>query len=337
MTRMRITAVLVAFLLAGSSLALRADVRADQKSKVEFAGALGKVVNIFGGKAAREGVNISRMVKGDRMASITGNAEQIVDLAGEKVYDIDLKKKTYKVTTFDQLRQEMMADERRAADEAKKQPDAEPAQPAPDEKQMEVDFNVKQTGQTKTINGFDTHEAIMTITLREKGKTLEDGGGMVLTSDMWLTAPIPAMKEITQFEIRYAQKLAGPMLAGVSPQQMSAAIASYPMMKQAVSQMAAQGAKLDGTPVQTVTTFESVKSAEQMAEDAKAEKENDQPSASGGVGGLVGGFARRAMRKKQAAPSPRSTVMTTTTEVLKVATTVADSDVAVPAGFKETK
>jgi hypothetical protein len=337
MTRMRIAIAVVVSLFVVPSLALHADVRSDQKSKVEFAGALGRVVNIFGGKAAREGVNISHIVKGNRMASITGNSEQIVDLDEEKVYDIDLKKKTYKVTTFDELRRQMMADQQRASDRAKKEPDAEPSRPAADEKQMDVDFNVKQTGQTKRINGFDTHEAIMTITLREKGKTLEQGGGMVLTSDLWLAPPIPEMKEIGQFQIRYAEKLAGPMLAGVSPQQMSAAIASYPLMKLAISRMAVEDEKLDGTAVETVTTYDSVKSADEMAEEAKTEKENDQPSASGGVGGLLGGFARRAVRKKEAAPSPRSTVMTTTTEVLKVATTVAPSDVAVPAGFKETK
>jgi len=43
---------------------------------------------------------------------------------------------------------------------------------------MEIDFDVKNTGQQKAINGFDTHEAVMTITVREKGKTLEQAGGI---------------------------------------------------------------------------------------------------------------------------------------------------------------
>ena len=46
---------------------------------------------------------------------------------------------------------------------------------------MEIDFDVKNTGEKKTINGFDTHEVVMTITVREKGKTLEQSGGMVVT------------------------------------------------------------------------------------------------------------------------------------------------------------
>ena len=46
----------------------------------------------------------------------------------------------------------------------------------------------------------------MTITVREKGKTLEQGGGMVLKSDMWLAPTIAAMKEVADFDLKYAQK-----------------------------------------------------------------------------------------------------------------------------------
>ena len=38
---------------------------------------------------------------------------------------------------------------------------------------------MKETGQKKQIAGYDTHESVMTITVREKGKTLEEGGGLV--------------------------------------------------------------------------------------------------------------------------------------------------------------
>ena len=49
----------------------------------------------------------------------------------------------------------------------------------------------------------------MTITVREKGKTLEDSGGLVMTADMWLGPQIPAMKEIAEFEMRYWKQLQG--------------------------------------------------------------------------------------------------------------------------------
>src|SRR4029077_17810040 len=102
-----------------------------------------------------------------------------------------------------------------------------PAAADPNAKQMEIDFDVKNTGAKKTINGFDTHQAIVTITVREKGKTLEQGGGLVMTSDLWLAPKIAAMKEITDFEVRYAKQLYGTMITGVSAEQMAAAIAMY--------------------------------------------------------------------------------------------------------------
>jgi hypothetical protein len=206
---------------------------------------------------------------------------------------------------------------------------------------VEIDFDIKNTGVKKTINGFETTQAVMTVTVREKGKTLEQGGGMVTTSDMWLAPKIAAMKEIAEFDMRYAQKLYGTMIAGVSAEQMAAAMAMYPMMKDALGKISAEGGKIEGTPIQTTTTMDAVKSEAEAAEDAKAGAGDDSKSAaSGGVGGLLGGFAKKMAQKKSGgddANKARATFMTTTTEVLKVVTDVAPADVAVPPGFKENK
>src|SRR3982751_3824595 len=90
--------------IAVSAAALRADVRTDEKSKVEFAGMLGRMFNLFGGKSAREGVASMVAVRGERKATLNDTTGQIIDLTEEKIYDLDLKKKTYKVTTFAELR-----------------------------------------------------------------------------------------------------------------------------------------------------------------------------------------------------------------------------------------
>jgi hypothetical protein len=89
--------------------------------------------------------------------------------------------------------------------------------------------------------------------------------------------------------------------------------------------------------------MDSVKSADQVAKDAQA-KDADSKSPTktpATVSGLMGAFAKKAAAKKMAsgddASNPRSTFMTSTTEVLRVVTEVAAADVAVPAGFKENK
>jgi hypothetical protein len=341
MKRVRTLAALTLTGLVLSSYSIRADVRADQKTHVEFAGMLGRMVNLFGGKAAREGVTSTVAVKGDRKATLNDQTGQIIDLGEEKIYDLDLKKKSYKVTTFAELRRRMEEAQKKADEDARKEAGREKDKPAaadPNAKQMEIDFDVKNTGAKKTINGFETRQSIVTITVREKGRTLEQGGGMVLTSDQWLAPRIAAMKEIADFDLRYAKQLYGTMIAGVSAEQMAAAMAMYPLMKQALGKMTAEGGAIDGTAIMTTTTMEAVKSAEQIAEEAKAADSDSKPGAAGGVSGMLGGFAKKMAAKKMGgddAAKPRATFMTMNGEVLKVTTDVTPADVAVPAGFKE--
>lgn len=349
MFRSRVTVAATLCLLAASTYSLRADVRADEKSRVEFGGVLGKMMNLFGGKAAREGVTSTVAVKGDRKATFNDTTGQIVDLNEEKIYDLDFKKKTYKVTTFAELRRQMEEAERKAREDARKEeakeqgkPSSEPAaEKDKSQKELEVDFDLKDTGQKKTINGFDTHEVLMTITVREKGKTLEQSGGMVLTSDMWLAPKATGMKEVADFDLRYAKKLAGPMVAGASPEQMAAALAIYPGVKDALARMNTENVKMDGTAVQTIVKMDAVKSAEQVAQEQKqSEQQQDskgkQPAS---VGGMLGGFMAKkiAPKKAEGAQKDRATFMTMTNEVLKLTSEVAATDVAVPAGFKEGK
>ena len=329
---MRSRIALIVALISVSSYHVAADVRTQQKTQVQFAGMLGRMMNLFGGKAAREGITSSVAVKGDRKVTSSDNTSQIIDLAEEKVYDIDLRKKSYKVTTFAELRRQMEEAQRKAAENAGKNDErTEPRQPSGTEAEaeVEVDFDVKNTGATKAIHGFDTRQSIVSVTVRQKGKTLEEGGGMVLTSDMWLAPDQPAMKEVAEFDRRHAQKLYGGLI-GVSADQMAAAMALYPMLRQAITRMNAEGSKVEGTAILTTLTFDAVKSADQQATEAPPEA---KPS---GLGGVLGGLAKR-VRKNDDAAKPRTTFMTSTVEVLSMSPTVTAADVAIPEGFKESK
>ena len=190
MTRQLSVSVLV-LIVALAAVPAQAEVKKEERNQVSFAGMLGKVFNLFGGKSAKEGVVSTVAVSGDRKMTMTGeNTGQIVDLREEKIYDLDIRRKTYKVTTFEEIRRQMREAEARARESASREPGSE--QPSKnDGKEMEVDFDVKNTGQTKTINGFDTRQVIATITVREKGKKIEDSGGIVMTVDSWLSKSAP--------------------------------------------------------------------------------------------------------------------------------------------------
>jgi hypothetical protein len=327
--RIATVATAVAMLLAAPALA---DMQTRDRTSVQLGGVLGGFLNKFGGKATKEGVESMTAVKGNRKASINEATGKIVDLSEEKIYDLDMRKKTYTVTTFEELRRRMREEADKAKQQQQQQQKDEPAQaqePQKPTKEYEVDFDVKDTGQKKQLAGYDTHETIVTVTVREKGKKLEESGGLVMTNDMWLGPKIPQLKENAEFEMRYWKQLQGPqMMADVSPEQMAAALAMFPLMAKASERMAKDSDKLSGTPLEVTTTVDAVKSPDQMTQ-AQQQQSQNQPK---GIGGML---AKKIMKTED--PKARSTVMTTHHEVLEVATSVAASDLAIPADFKEKK
>jgi hypothetical protein len=313
------------FPLALTSASLYADVKTREKTSIKFEGMLGRMMGLFGGgRAARDGITSTTAVQGDRKAVMNDSNGQIIDLSEEKVYELDVKKKTYTVQTFEEIRNEMREAQEKAEREAEKQAEREPEEPREPGKEYEVDFDVNETGEKKPVAGYDTRQVIMTITLREKGKTLEEGGGFVMTADSWMGPKIPAIQEIGEFEMRYWKQLQGPEVGAMSAQQMAALLAAFPMVQKAMERMKQEGSKLEGTPLASTTTFESVKSKAMM----------EQQKQEGGGGGLGGMLARR-MKKED--PKPRATIFTTTSEYLEVGTNVAPGDLAIPDGFKEKK
>jgi len=350
MRRVCISAVVVCF-IAGSSAILSADIRTDQRVRFQLGGAVGKLINMFGGKGAREGVTSTVAVKGNRKATLSDSTGQIIDLSEEKIYDLDMKNKTYKVTTFAQLRAEMEKARREAEQQAREmeretpsepeQP-SQPAQKDPNQKEFEVDFDLKNTGAARTINGFNTTQTVMTITVREKGKTLNDAGGMVMTTDMWLTRNAPSTDDIAEFDMKYAQKLYGPaVMTGASAQDMAMAMAMYPQIKPALDKMAAEGTKVEGTAILSEMKMEAVPpgTANTTAAALPAPAQPEQKK--GRFGGLMGGLKKMAEASQQQQSGEqkpqRAIIMTTTVEMLKLTPDVTADVVAIPAGFKESK
>src|SRR5262249_50951589 len=158
----------------------------------------------------------------------------------------------------------------------------EKGEPQKPQKEYEVDFDVKDTGQKKQIIGYDTHETIVTVTVREKGKTLEESGGLVMTSDMWLGPRIPELKELIDFDIRYWKALQeGSGVPEMSPEQMAQVVAAFPLFAKAAERMQKDRDKLNGTPLDTTMTLESVKGKDDTTQ-------SQQSGGGGGIGGMLG-------------------------------------------------
>lgn len=337
MTRVRMATVLAVVVALVSIVAVSAEVKTQEKTQVKFEGTLGRMMGLFGGKAAKEGVVSTVAVKGDRKMRVSDTRGELVDLAEEKVYAVDFKNKSYKVQTFAEIRRQMEEQMRKAKEEMAKTEGKQ--SPSGEEPQMEFEVTVKETGQRKTVNGFDCREVVMTMLMHEKGKKIEESGGLVFTANMWLAPKNRAMQEIVEFDMKYWKALQTPAMAEAQ-QAMAQALVLYPGLGQAFTKFQSESVNVDGTPILTTVTIESAQTAEQAAQ---AEKQ-EQAKPSGGIGGVMGGLGGFGRKKPDASTPPASgtpptkrrvTVMTTISEVLSVQPSVSDADVSVPAGFKQ--
>jgi len=324
MTHSRLASIAVVLLVVvAGSPALLADVKTQQRTTMKFEGFFGGMLSRMAGGS--DGTTSTISVKGDRMARFDQNNGQIVDLAEERIYTVDLRRKEYTTMTFAELRKQL---EEAQAQLAKQQQQMDPAaaQKAKEAANaVEFDVDVRETGQRKAIAGSDTREVVLTLAMRAKGQTLEEGGGMVATSTLWLAPRVPALDELNAFNMRFAKALFGSSVGLMSAQQLNALSALLPGIGAVMTRMSEETTKLQGTALSTTLLIEGVKSAAEMS----AAKQ--PPSGGGGLGGMLAGRIMRGRGQTQA----RSMVMTSTIETLSVAPTVADADVALPAGFRQ--
>lgn len=315
------------------------------------------------------------IVKGDRMMRINGPyVAEIVDLQEERIYSLDLRRKTYSVRTFAQVRGErerlqqqtekMKADveeqlrkyreaearvrveqEQRAASRGRRRQPAEEKviEKTEDERLREFVQNYEHasgpTGQRRTILGFDAQEVVSTTRM---GPTDDSPSGMAMTVTHWL-ADIPELREIDAFEDRFrnATGEAAPprMSASLDTAAVAAAIEANPIYVEMMNRITVDDS-VKGTPVLTIT-----KGGPAMTDDGST-KSGDDTRQRAKSGGLLGGIGRQAGRSfglpgfgrpaEKAAERP-TPAMTTRQEMVEFSRTVSEEEVAIPAGFKEVK
>jgi hypothetical protein len=143
-----------------------------------------------------------------------------------------------------------------------------------------------------------------------------------MTADSWIGPKIAAMHDVAEFERKYFQRLYGNSFAAADTQQMAVLLATNPAFAKAMKAFADKRSSLEGTPIRTTLTVESVSGTEQP--------QGESPSS----GGIMGGLLRKARRQDNAAAN-RSELMTSTLELIKASPTSSVGDVEIPGGFKQ--
>lgn len=210
-------------------------------------------------------------------------------------------------------------------------------------------FTVTETGQKKTINGFDTAEylAVWTVTLRDKQARTTNSK---LSLDLWTTPLTQPMRDAMNMEAAYARAYAGTApeaaKAQLVPDEAARLIANYLAKSVSQSDLAAfmaagkQLSKIKGYAISSQLTWNmdgdacAPKQPEKQAQDSGSRGKPVPRSASGLASGLAGMFVEKKTNEAvaQAAGEP---IFSFTVEVrqLKVEP-LHDSLFEVPSGYK---
>ena len=335
--------VTMAGIMAVATLQLPADFTYRETTTITGGAMLSmmKVVGVFS-KQAREPVQSTVAVKGDKMLHRSQQQATVIDLAAQTVTTIDMQKKTYTVMTFEEFRQmmeQMSQKMQKSQDQGGK---------------MEIKVSTKDTGNTKEIAGYQAKELVLRMEMQATDQKSGQQGSMVITSDMWLAPSIAGYQEVRAFQTRMAEKLAFNPGGGM--------FMSSPEASKNMGELYKEMGKLDGIPVlQTISMGGAAQpgsgdssaqpggGGQQPQQQQQQQQPAARPSLGGALGGALGGRFGLGKKKQQddqastGQPSQQQqgngnpgSLMEATTEMSGFSSgPVDDSTFAVPAGFKK--
>ncbi|HEY2468270.1 MAG TPA: hypothetical protein VGI45_10605 [Terracidiphilus sp.] len=210
-----------------------------------------KLADAFSSQARQANSDTVTTVRlhGNRMVRSNPHTTEIIDLDQQSITFIDHDKHSYSVMTFQQMKDAMT----NAMAKAKEQSASKGSQPpASGDGQMNFDAHITSNGTTRTIEGLQAKEALVTVTMLANAKA-NDGtnvnAGMAATSEMWLVPEIPGMDELRAFNQRMMQELS----VDATANQMSGMLAAQPGGAEALADLKKEASKMQGFPVLQVT------------------------------------------------------------------------------------
>ena len=242
------------WLVCGLSLAVPAALQASDYSYKETSQITGgsvvtmmKMAGAFSSQARKAGEPIVSNIylKGNRLARVSPDRAEIIDLDKETVTNVDMVKRTYTVVTFEQMRQQMKKAMDSAPAQQQKQAPA-PAQDPNSDVKMSFDVKVRNTGVQKQVSGLSTNEAILTMTMNATDQKTQQSGALGITNDMWMADTPPGYGDMREFHMKMAEKM-GLTTAGVGLDL--GRLRREPGREPALSDIGKEMQKLKGVPI----------------------------------------------------------------------------------------
>jgi hypothetical protein len=328
----------------------RADFKYAESSQIT-GGALAGVMHFMGhfSKQANQPMATTTYVKGDYLRKDNSDGSyQIIDLNGKRMIQVYPAKRTYSVTTFEQLRQ--MA---QAMVQAFRQGAHNQAQQNNTQVTLTPKIEVTPTGQTQVLLGQNTQEVTTKVDLNIQATDTQNGtqsGTLSTNVDSWVAPSVSGYKEVSDFNKKMATEI------GWTPGN----VGMDPRMQNAMVQLYKSGKIPQGLPMLEVTSLLTTGQPAGQA-NQQQQQQQEQSSTSSNVpttpnaaamkalGGMFGHFGHRKKKnqdeeQQQTDQSSTSSsdqsgskaLMEITTRVVSYSTDSLDGSLfQIPAGFAE--
>lgn len=295
-------AVVLSVTLFAATFAARADFSYTTTSKPTG----GSMAAMAGGNA-----QTSRLYfKGQKMKSDNGTVATVIDFDAQTLTTINHTAKTVTVRKLSDL--------------------------GAAQNEASVNIDVKETGQQKTVNGYNAKELLLTMEMEMP--QAPQMGKMQMELDLWLSSEVPGIGEVREFYRKNLERFPWASMAAGNPQ-----------MQQAISKMQRKMAEMNGVQVQTVMRLKPAggagapampqmpqMSAAQQAQMQAAMDRLKQMQQQGGPGAAIAAQAMGRMGNmgRGAAPGASNSLMEITTDSSDFSTaSIPDSVFATPAGY----
>ena len=295
-------------------------------------------------------------LKDNRLARVSPENIEIIDLDKETITQVDVPRKTYTVQTFAQIKQAIENARAQMQQQTGKQ-QQQPTSPDAQDVKMSFDVKVRNTGAKKEVSGLESSESIMTLMMNATDTKTQQQGSMAVTNDMWMVPSVPGYEQVTEFYRRFGAKMADATVGlGFDFSKM---LAQNPGAGQALSSMAGEMQKLKGVPIMQVMRMGTTANGQPLPAASEAplpaEATSSGPSsgsvAKSAIGSMLssrfGGFGRKkneddsanqnANSQSQAQQQPTTAILMETqiTTSNFSSAPVDPSRFEVPAGFKQ--
>lgn len=348
----RVVGFIAASSLALTSFCAQADVSLQESLSVEGGGLMGMAAmngtstTYIAGSRGRTESDIKMKSSVMRLFG-GGPTGEITRLDDDKVYELNLKKKTYVESSLSERRAKMQE----AMAQAEKDRDSKQQAASPVDT-SKCDWtppksDLKKTGEKASIAGFDTERSTLTVTQTCKNRETGTACDFTLLFDQWTSKNFEAGSEREAFYKLYADKLGlGPSLSPGFAQSAQSLFSGY---KDLWAEVAKQGKAIKGYPLRSSFALAiggaQCQSAQGNANGSGAPTQ-DALAAASQLGSALGGmFGKKPAAASESAPARPALLVNglppliaVSTELLSVSRDALPASLfEPPAGFKKVK